>query len=44
MVTKVFIIVGPSQTGKSTLINFIANEKIAEVGNGDGRSVTSEIK
>ena len=36
-----YIIIGPSQTGKSSFVNMIAGNKIAEVGSGNGISVTS---
>jgi GTP-binding protein EngB required for normal cell division len=37
-----FLIVGPSHTGKSSLINTIAGVNLARIGNGDGTSVTSD--
>ena len=39
-----FIIVGPSQSGKSSFINAIAGKGVAEVGTGAGNSVTSKAQ
>jgi GTP-binding protein EngB required for normal cell division len=39
-----YIIVGPSQSGKSSTINFIAQSDIARAGSGNGISVTSEAE
>jgi GTP-binding protein EngB required for normal cell division len=37
-----FVIIGPSQSGKSSTINTIAGSRVAAVGTGDGTSVTSD--
>jgi GTP-binding protein EngB required for normal cell division len=42
--TYSFIVIGPSQTGKSMFVNSIAGKKIAKVGDGSGTSVTEDYK
>lgn len=38
-----FLVLGPSQSGKSSFINSLAGKKLTEVGKGDGTSVTSLV-